>query len=98
MRLTILCLVASVLYPSVGRAQATAEAPVSKVTLVASAIKFNVDASMAIKGTFDKWDANLTFASPDVKTGHLEIKIQAASVNTGSGMKDERLSQSRHWE
>ena len=56
-----------------------------------STIKFNVKASVAITGTFDKWDATLTFASPDVTTGVLDIKIQAASVNTGSGMKDGKL-------
>ena len=46
---------------------------------------------MAINGTFDKWDATLTFASTDVTTGVLDIKIQAASINTGSGMKDDKL-------
>src|SRR3981189_2552802 len=56
-----------------------------------STIKFSVKASVAIAGTFDKWDATLTFASPDVTTGVLDIKIQAASVNTGSGMKDGKL-------
>ena len=56
-----------------------------------STIKFNVKASVAIAGTFDKWDATLTFTSPDVTTGVLDIKIQAASVNTGSGMKDGKL-------
>jgi polyisoprenoid-binding protein YceI len=56
-----------------------------------STIKFSVKASVAIEGTFDKWDATLTFASTDVTTGVLDIKIQAASVNTGSGMKDGKL-------
>jgi polyisoprenoid-binding protein YceI len=50
-----------------------------------------VKASVAINGTFDKWDATLTFASTDVSTGVLDIKIQADSVNTGSGMKDGKL-------
>jgi polyisoprenoid-binding protein YceI len=54
-------------------------------------MKFDVDASVAIKGTFDKWDATLTFTSPDVTTGVLDIKIQAASVDTGSGMKNGKL-------
>ena len=49
------------------------------------------EASVAIKGTFDKWDATLTFTSPDLSTGVLEIKIQAASVDTGSGMKNGKL-------
>ena len=40
---------------------------------------------------FDKWDATLTFTSPDVTTGVLDLKVQAGSVNTGSGMKDGKL-------
>ena len=48
-------------------------------------------ASVALVGTFDKCDATLTFTSPDVTTGVLDIKIQADSVNTGSGMKDGKL-------
>ena len=54
-------------------------------------MKFQVKASVAIDGKFDKWDASLTFPSTDVTTGVLDIKIQAASVNTGSGMKDDKL-------
>src|SRR5271167_2953273 len=56
-----------------------------------STVKFSVKASVAIDGTFDKWDSTLTFTSPDVTTGVLDIKIQAESVNTGSGMKDGKL-------
>ena len=56
-----------------------------------SSVKFNVKASVAIEGTFEKWDAALTFPSTDVTTGVLDIKIDAASVNTGSGMKDDKL-------
>ena len=48
-------------------------------------------ASVAIDGTFDKWDATMVFTSTDVTTGVLDIKIKAASVNTGSGMKDDKL-------
>ena len=48
-------------------------------------------ASVAIEGNFDKWDATLTFSSTDVTSGVLDIKIQAATVNTGSGMKDDKL-------
>jgi polyisoprenoid-binding protein YceI len=44
-----------------------------------------------IKGTFDKWDASLTFTSRDLATGVLNIQIQADSVDTGSGMNNERL-------
>jgi len=46
---------------------------------------------MALEGSFEKWDATLRFTSPDLATGILDIKIQAASVNTGSGMKDGKL-------
>jgi polyisoprenoid-binding protein YceI len=65
--------------------------PVFKVIPVESSIKFDVEASVAIKGKFDKWDASLTFKSPDVSTGVLDIKIQADSVDTGSGMKNNKL-------
>jgi polyisoprenoid-binding protein YceI len=70
---------------------AQAQAPVFVVTPGTSTIKFNVKASVAIQGNFDKWDATLTFTSPDVATGVLDIKIQAATVNTGSGMKNDKL-------
>ena len=70
---------------------AQAQAPVFVVTPGTSTIKFNVKASVAIQGNFDKWDATLTFTSPDVSTGVLDIKIQAATVNTGSGMKNDKL-------
>lgn len=62
-----------------------------KINPVESSIKFDVEASVAIKGTFDKWDATLTFTSPDVSSGVLDIKIQADSVDTGSGMKNGKL-------
>jgi polyisoprenoid-binding protein YceI len=88
MRLAILCLLTSAVFPSVSQAQA---APVFEITPVESWIKFDVKASMDIAGKFDKWDASLTFASPDETTGVLELKIQADSVDTGSGMKNGKL-------
>ena len=87
MRLTILFLLASVVFPSVNRAQA----PVFEVTKDESTIKFDVKASVAIVGKFDKWDASVTMTSPELSTAVLDIKIQAATVNTGSGMKDGKL-------
>jgi polyisoprenoid-binding protein YceI len=88
MRLTVLCLLASAVLPPVSRAQA----PVFTISPPAdSSVKFFVKASVALEGTFDKWDATLTFTSPDVTTGVLDIKIQADSVDTGSGMKDGKL-------
>jgi len=68
-----------------------AQAPVFAITPGNSTIKFNVKASVAIVGKFEKWDATLTCTSPEVSTGVLDIKIQAASVDTGSGMKDGTL-------
>ena len=68
-----------------------AEAPVFEITPVESSIKFDVEASVAIKGKFDKWDATLTFTSPELSTAVLDIKIQAATVDTGSGMKNGKL-------
>jgi polyisoprenoid-binding protein YceI len=68
-----------------------AQVPVYAITPVESKIKFGVKASVPIEGVFDKWDATLTFTSTDLSTGVLEIKIQADSVNTGSGLKDGKL-------
>jgi len=72
-------------------AQAPSGVPVFKVAPGQSSIKFDVEASVAIEGDFKKWDATLTFTSPNVTDGTLFIKIDAASVNTGSGMKDGKL-------
>jgi polyisoprenoid-binding protein YceI len=88
MRLPLLCLLTAALLPSLMQAQGV---PVFKVTPETSTMKFDVKASVAIKGTFAKWDATLTFSSPDVTTGVLDIRIQAASVDTGSGMKNGKL-------
>jgi polyisoprenoid-binding protein YceI len=87
MRLAVLCLLVFAMLPSVSRAQA----PVFVITPEESTIKFYVKSSVEIEGHFDKWDATLTFTSPKIATGALDIKIQAASVNTGSGFKDDKL-------
>jgi polyisoprenoid-binding protein YceI len=89
MRLTTLCLFASILFSSISPAQDGV--PLFKITPVESSIKFDVEASVDIKGKFDKWDATLTFTSPDVSSGVLDIKIQADSVDTGSGVKNGKL-------
>src|SRR5580700_408759 len=72
----VVCLVTSAVFP---------------ITPEQSTIKFYVKSSIEIEGNFDKWDATLTFKSTDVSTGVLDIQIQAATVNTGSGMKDGKL-------
>jgi polyisoprenoid-binding protein YceI len=83
----VLWLVVFCTFPSANRAQV----PVYEVTPVESTIKFGVDSSVPIKGTFDKWNASMTFSSTDVSSGVLEIEIQADSVNTGSGLKNNKL-------
>jgi polyisoprenoid-binding protein YceI len=88
MRIFAIVLIVFAMLPSVSRAQ---EVPVFVIAPVESAIKFDVEASVAIKGTFNKWDATLTFTSPDVRTGVLDVKIQAATVDTGSGLKNNKL-------
>jgi len=85
-RLAIL-LFASIIFLPLCRSQA----PIFEITPVDSWINFHVKSSVKIAGKFDKWDATLTFTSPDETTGVLEIKIHAASVDTGSGMKNGKL-------
>lgn len=91
MKITTLCLLLSALLSSITLAQAPAGVPVFEIKPGESSIKFDVEASVAIVGTFEKWNATLTFTSTDVSTGVLDIKIQADSVNTGSGMKNGKL-------
>jgi polyisoprenoid-binding protein YceI len=76
-----------VLLPSLAQEQV----PVFAITQEGSSVQFSVKASVSIAGKFDKWDATLTFPSTDATSGVLDIKIQAATVNTGSGMKDDKL-------
>src|SRR2546423_4376238 len=87
MRFLIPCLLGSALLPSLTQAQG----PVFTIIREESMVQFSVKASVAIAGRFDEWDATLTFPSTDVSSGVLDIKAQAASVNTGSGMKDGKL-------
>ena len=91
MRRTLFAFLVSVLFSSAALAQAPAGVPVFAIAPVQSQIKFAVDASVSIAGTFDQWNASLTFGSPDVSTGVLDVEIQAASVDTGSGMKNSKL-------
>jgi polyisoprenoid-binding protein YceI len=84
----IILVLAAALLPSVSEAQAV---PVFAITPEESSVTFNVKASVALQGTFDKWDATLTFTSTDVTTGVIDVEIQAATVDTGSGLKDGKL-------
>ena len=87
MQFAVFCFVVCAVFPSLSQAQV----PVFAITQADSKITFYIKSSVALEGTFDKWDAPLTFTSPDVTTGVLDIKIQADSVNTGSGMKDGKI-------
>ena len=91
MRLIVIVILVSALIPSLAFAQ---DAPVFAITPVESSIKFGVKASVPIEGTFDQWNATLTFQSPDVTTAAVDVEIQAATVNTGSGLKDSKLKSS----
>src|SRR5579862_2339785 len=87
MRSILLTLFASVLLASVAQAQV----PVFEISQEGSTVQFSVKASVALEGKFNKWEATLTFPSTDATAGVLDIKIHADSVNTGSGMKDDKL-------
>ena len=88
-RQATLCLLAiSFAFPSASRAQTV---PTFAISTEDSSIKFHVKASIALDGTFEKWDATFTVTATDPATGVLDVKIQADSVNTGSGMKDGKL-------
>ena len=83
---------ASLLFWAKGiEAQTPTDVPVIQITKEGSTIRFAVKASVSLEGTFDKWDATITYPSRDVEAGVMDIKIQADSVNTGSGMKDDKL-------
>jgi polyisoprenoid-binding protein YceI len=92
MRLGALILGAAMWIAFPVKAQAP-DVPVFVVTPPAGGFKitFNVKASVPIEGVFEKWDATLKFTSTDVTTGALDIKVNADSVNTGSGLKDGKL-------
>ena len=79
-------------------ASSPAVAPVYKITPVVSKVDFGVKASVSIEGTFEKWNASLVFKSADVSTGVLDVKIQADSVNTGSGFKDDELKSDKFFD
>src|ERR1700740_3596474 len=83
------CLMAFLASP---RASYTQEVPTYEVTPTESSIKFGVESSVSIKGIFEKWNASIKFSSRDVRSAALDIEIEAASVNTGSHMKNNKLT------
>ena len=87
MRKHLIWALAVVAFPLVSPAQV----PIFEITPVESAISFDVEASVAIKGAFHKWESNFTCTSTDASLCVLEIKIHADSVDTGNGMKNGKL-------
>ena len=72
-------------------ADGPAKHPVYTILPDQSSVKFYVKASIDLRGIFDKWGTNLTCASTEPASCVLDLKVQAGSVNTGSGMKDGKL-------
>jgi polyisoprenoid-binding protein YceI len=66
-------------------------APVFVIAPDDSKITFYVKASVALNGDFRQWDATLACTSTDPGSCVLNLKVQAGSVNTGSGTKDGKL-------
>jgi polyisoprenoid-binding protein YceI len=84
---TALCLLAFGALPPASLGQV----PVYEVTPVESAIRFGVESSVPIRGTFGKWTASIKLSSVDVTSAVLDVEIEADSVNTGSGLKNSKL-------
>jgi polyisoprenoid-binding protein YceI len=90
----ILPVLALVAIPSVSFAQA----PVFTIVPAESSVTFHVKASVPIQGKFNKWKATLTFTSPDVSTGVLDLNVDASSVDTGSGLKNNTLKSDKFFD
>jgi polyisoprenoid-binding protein YceI len=92
MPVAIVCALLFALLPAAMLPAAShAQVPVYAITPQESAIKFHVKSSIDLAGRFDRWGAALKFSSTDASTGVLDIRIQAASVDTGSRMKNDKL-------
>jgi polyisoprenoid-binding protein YceI len=88
LRIVLLCL----LFSPMSQTQAPTGVPTFQIDQPPdSKVTFSVKASVPIEGVFDKWDATVKFTSTDLTTGVLDIKVDADSVNTGSGMKNDKL-------
>jgi polyisoprenoid-binding protein YceI len=97
MRIALVCLLSSTFLSAPAPATAP-DVPVVEITHHESKIRFFVKASVALEGKFDRWNSTLTFTSPDVTSGVLDIKIQADSVDTGSGMKNGKLKSEKFFD
>ncbi len=83
----LISLSVALLAPAIGLAQV----PTFEVIVPESKVNFHVNASVELTGVFEKWAASLRFTTPFVQSGHLEIIVQAASVNAGSSLKEGKL-------
>ncbi len=72
-------------------AAAFAQIPTFQVIMPDSKVGFHVDASVSLNGVFEKWASTLKFSTPYVESGVLDIIVDAASVNSGSSLKDNKL-------
>jgi polyisoprenoid-binding protein YceI len=86
------CIVSSALLVSITWAQSSTDVAIFRITPVKCTIRFGVKASVPIEGAFDKWDSTLTVNSKHAEDAVLDIKIQAKSVDTGSGKENEKLN------
>jgi len=88
MRLPVICLVvvSAMLCRRPGR-----RCRFFQVTPIPSSVRFNTTSSRPLTGNFDKWNATLTFASPDPTSAVLPVEIQTASVHSGTQQHDDEL-------
>jgi hypothetical protein len=75
-RFAILALLSCALFPSTRGSLV----PVFETHQTDSSIKFNVNASIAIAGTLDKWDASITFRSPELMSTVLIPQLRAVQA------------------
>ena len=68
-----------------------AQAPVYSVTPIQSSIRFDLKSSRPLTGSFDKWNATLTFASRDPTSAALQVEIQTASVHSRNRKDNDEL-------
>ena len=66
-------------------------APVFVIAPDDGKVSFYVKSSVKLTGVFGQWKATLKCASTDPSSCALDLEVQAASVSTGSSMKDGKL-------
>ena len=89
---SVFCFLSSTLFALMTWAQLPTDVAIFKITPVKCTVRFGVKASVPIEGVFGKWDSTLTFTSNHAEDAVLDVKIQAKSVDTGSGMENEKLN------